>query len=225
MRATTLLCAIFALATAVGAASAQDVSYQIGVDLTSNYVVNGVSDSNDKAAIQPYFEVTVNGFYAGTWISTVDLGTDDTEIDFYAGYRTVLGKRVGIDVSYAQYLYNDTGSCCGEFIVSLGYAPTDNFAIDLRTAYNPKSEFFNNRVTLGYAVTDNLGLSASYGYKQSTGNKYGFVGASYALNDIASVRLRYHDASFGYQGLVFALSLSNTQTSLRRLFLAPSVNR
>jgi uncharacterized protein (TIGR02001 family) len=205
-------------------ADAQDISFLAGVDFTSNYVVNGMSDSDDKPAIQPYFEVGVDAFYFGTWMSTVELSPDDVEVDLYAGYRRAFDNGLAFDVGYAHYFYNDTGSCCGEYTLTLAYLNND-FGIDLYTAYNPKSEKFNNRLNAAYAINEDLGVFASYGYKQSTDNEYGHVGVSYAFNEAVSASLRYHDAKTGFQGLVFTLSLANKQDSLRRLLLNPSNTR
>jgi uncharacterized protein (TIGR02001 family) len=215
---------VSALFLATPIAKAQEVSYLAGVDLTSNYVVNGMSDSNDKPAIQPYFEINYDGFYAGTWMSTVELGTDNVEVDLYAGYRKAFDNGLAFSAGYAHYFYDDTGSCCGEYTLTLAYLVND-FGIDTYTAYNPKSEKFNNRLSAAYAITDDLGVFASYGYKQSTRNEYGHIGVSYAFNDVMSASLRYHNAKTGFDGLVFTLSLANQQESLRRLLLNPSTTR
>lgn len=215
---------ISALALTTKNAQAQDVSYLAGVDFTSNYVVNGMSDSNDNPALQPYFEVGIDNFYFGTWMSTVELGSDNVEIDLYAGYRNSFDNGLAFNVGYAHYFYDDTGSCCGEYTFTLAYIVED-FGIDVYSAYNPKSEKFNNRLNAGYAITDDLGVFASYGYKQSTDNEYGHVGVSYAFSEVVSASLRYHDAKIGFEGLVFTLSLANQQESLRRLLLNPANTR
>ena len=212
---------VAALILASFPAKAQEVRYLAGIDFTSNYVVNGISDSNDKPAIQPYFEFSIDGFYVGTWMSTVELGADSVEVDLYAGYRKAFDNGLAFSAGYAHYFYDDTGSCCGEYILTLAYLIND-FGIDTYTAYNPDGATFNNRLSAAYAISDDLGVFASYGYKQSTKNEYGHLGVSYAFNDITSASLRYHNAKTGFEGLVFTLSLANQQGSLRRLLLNPA---
>lgn len=212
------------LALASSQSHAQEIRYLAGVDFTLNYVVNGTSDSNDKPAIQPYFEVSIDGLYFGTWMSTVELAPDTVEVDLYAGYRKLFGNGLALDVGYAHYFYDKTGSCCGEFTLRLGYI-ANNFGFDGYSAYNPETAQFNSRLNVGYAINDNLGVFASYGYKQSSKNEYGHIGVSYAFNDVVSASLRYHNAKTGFDGVVFTLSLANQQSSLRRLLLSPSSNR
>lgn len=103
-----LLLASVALAAAPVAASAQDapsfdVSYNIGV--TNDYVWRGISQSNADAAIQGGIDVSYGSFYAGTWASNVDFGSDaNYEWDVYAGFKPELGG-LTFDFGVLAYLY------------------------------------------------------------------------------------------------------------------------
>ncbi|WP_424984899.1 TorF family putative porin [Microbulbifer sp. S227A] len=210
---------------AAGASGAQDtgaVRYVFGVDVVSNYVSNGRTQSDGKPAIQPYFEVELNGFYAGTWLSNVDFGdNDDWEIDLYVGYRNLFANDLFMDVGYARYLYDDSGDCCGEAKLTLGYPLTDQFGLTGYVAYDPRAGNFNRSVTLAYEPTAKLGFAGIYGYSDSNAHEYWSVGASYTFDDTWSAGVRYEGSGSGDEGLVFRVSLGNLQTPLFRLLGAP----
>ncbi len=80
------------------------------INLTSDYLFRGVSQTTNKPAIQGGFDYAhESGFYAGTWASSVDwVGTKDDnsmEIDFYAGYTGSLPADIGYDVGLITYFY------------------------------------------------------------------------------------------------------------------------
>jgi len=77
-----------------------------GVNLTSDYLWRGVSQTQGNTAVQWDLQADKKGFYAGTWGSQVDFGTDASiEYDFYGGYAWSKGD-VAIDVGIIQYNYN-----------------------------------------------------------------------------------------------------------------------
>lgn len=201
--------------------SAQDFSYYGGFTLTSNYVSNGVTQSNDKPALQGYLEMRANGFYLGTWLSTVELGTDDVEIDLNIGYRKLFDNDVFLAFGYSRYLYNDTGDCCGEFKLWAGYTLWGKLGVNGYLAYNPEADALNKSLTLGYAPTDKLGFSTTYGESDGSGTEYWDAGLSYALTDALSADLRYFGARTGDTGVVLSLTLATEQNSFVRLLASP----
>lgn len=220
-RGITIACAIGA-AVPARAQEEGGVSYLFGVDIVSNYVSNGVTQSDGKPAIQPYFEIGLNGFYAGTWMSNVDFGDDDDwEIDLYLGYRNLFANDLFVDVGYARYLYDHSGDCCGEAKLTLGYPLADQFGVTGYVAYDPQAENFNRRMTLAYEATPDLGFAAVYGYSDANAHEYWSVGASYTFNEIWSAGLKYEGSGSGDEGLVLRISLGNLQTPLVRLLGAP----
>jgi uncharacterized protein (TIGR02001 family) len=98
---------------------AQETQFYTGIDIATDYVSNGISQTNGKPALQAHLEVENSGFYAGTWMSNVDFAnSDNAEIDLYLGYRSGLGDKLFVDLGYARYLYDSTGDCCGEIKAS-----------------------------------------------------------------------------------------------------------
>lgn len=210
-----------ALAVAGNGALAQEdgrLHVIAGIDLVSNYVANGVTQSNDNPAIQPYLELAYRGFYAGTWMSTVDFGTyDNWEIDLYVGYRKLFDNDLFVNLGYTRYLYDDTGDCCGEVKLTLAYPLAPQFAVTGYVAYNPSADAFNRRVTLAYQVNDDFGLAGMYGYSDGTGHDYWRVGTTYSIDDNWSLGLHYEGSENGDGGLVLRLSLGNLETPIARL--------
>jgi uncharacterized protein (TIGR02001 family) len=216
---------VYVLSGALAAASASqagEVTFAGGLDYVSDYVSNGISQTNGKPTLQAYIEADLNGFYAGTWISGVDFGNaDSAEIDLYLGYRTTFDNGFFLDAGYARYLYDDTGDCCGEFKVTGVIPVQDKLGLEGYVAYDPSSGNFNKAATLAYAVTDRFGLSGTYGRTDSNSNTYWHVGASMAFNDYFSGDIRYHGADSGDEGVVFKLSLATSQDNFARLLAAP----
>lgn len=79
-----------------------------GTTITANggavtqYIFRGVPQS-DKAAAQGGVDLDVNGFYAGTWFSTVD---DGLEYDLYAGYAFEVDD-FSFGIGGTGYFYTD----------------------------------------------------------------------------------------------------------------------
>lgn len=216
------------VAVTVGPALAQsdsDVQLVFGIDGVSNYVSNGVTQSSDRPAVQPYAELLVNGFYAGTWLSTVDFGAGDNwEIDLYAGYRRTIADKLLVDISYARYLYDDSGDCCGEARLTLAYPLWEGIGVTGYLAYDPVADNLNRRLTLAYDPNERFGLAGTYGYSDFYGHDYWTVGATWSINDTWSTGLSYHGSGSGDPGLVFRISMGNLQTPLARL-LGPQFQR
>lgn len=79
--------------------------------LASDYRYRGISQTRLKPALQGGADYDFgNGFYLGTWASTIkwikDAGGDaQVEIDVYGGYKTELSKGLTLDVGLLQYYY------------------------------------------------------------------------------------------------------------------------
>ncbi|GMG85954.1 TorF family putative porin [Biformimicrobium ophioploci] len=99
----------FAL-TAGPAAIAQEEgpAFSANFALTSDYRFRGISQSDTGVALQGGFDLDLgNGFYAGTWGSSVDFGYAGTsmEQDWYMGYSGSVSETVSFDVGYLYYDY------------------------------------------------------------------------------------------------------------------------
>ncbi|HJR74537.1 MAG TPA: TorF family putative porin [Luteimonas sp.] len=139
------------------------------VALTSDYLFRGVSQTNEKPAIQGGIEYAAdNGFYVGAWGSSVswlsDLSTDeapissDVELDGYLGYRGKFGdSKVGYDVGALYYWYP------GDY--PAGFNSADTGEIYFGLSANP-SDIVALAAKYSYAVTD------LFGYADSNGSGY-----------------------------------------------------
>ena len=94
------------------------LSYSLGV--TSDYRYRGISQTRFKPALQGSIDyANKNGFYLGTWASTikwikdaglaqtpiVDVGSSPLEVDLYGGYKFEAAKDLTLDFGALQYWY------------------------------------------------------------------------------------------------------------------------
>ena len=104
---------------AADAAPASDLTASYNVGLFSQYIFRGLTQTNNKPALQGGFDVNhKSGLYIGGWASNVSWLRDNAneavgpvyqsggslEIDLYGGFKTDV-KGVGIDVGALQYYY------------------------------------------------------------------------------------------------------------------------
>ncbi|KAF1691115.1 TorF family putative porin [Pseudoxanthomonas koreensis] len=79
------------------------------VDLVSDYVFRGASQTDESPALQAGLTWSADsGFYVGAWGSNVDFGSGgpDVELDTFIGYNTDLGDDfVNLDVMLNRYNY------------------------------------------------------------------------------------------------------------------------
>ncbi|MDZ4094220.1 MAG: TorF family putative porin, partial [Paracoccaceae bacterium] len=189
---------------------AQDVTVSGGLSLTSRYISDGLTNSADNPALQGYVELEASGFYAGAWASNVDGFGEDSELDLYFGYRGEFGQGISYDIGYARYLYDNSGDCCGEIILSMGVPLMgDTVTLTPSIAYDPQSEISDTSLTVDYALSDKIGIAGSYG-KVSSSHIYNSIGASYGLTDKSTVDLTYHNSNIEKGRLVLSLSYDTT---------------
>ncbi len=142
------------LAGAPVVASAAEVSGN--VTLASDYTFRGVSQTNERGAIQGGFDVDFgNGFSVGTWSSNVDFGSENTqELDIYGGYSFAVNDMVSVDLSYVHLMYPglEVEANYDEFAVGVSVS---DFSVSV--IYSP--EYFGDG--LGSAMILNLDYSLS----------------------------------------------------------------
>src|SRR6266498_1225542 len=81
------------------------------VGLFSQYVFRGITQTNEKPAVQGGFDLGhKSGFYVGTWASNISWISDYTpgvsaslEWDFYGGYKGSLPADFGYDLGVLYY--------------------------------------------------------------------------------------------------------------------------
>ncbi|MFC7705245.1 TorF family putative porin [Plastorhodobacter daqingensis] len=190
-----------ALATAAGlfagAASAQEMIISGGATLTTNYISNGITQTQGNPAFQPWVEVESMGFYGGAWASNVKFPDSDdrTELDLYVGYRGETFGGFGYDFGYARYFYNRSGDAGGELLASLSAQMADGFSLGTDFAYDPQAEDLTASLLVGYQGFQGLGVSGEFGRSQPNSNNFWNVGVGYDITDYLGVDLRYHDTT------------------------------
>ena len=85
------------------AATAVEVEVSANVALTTDYRFRGISQTDEKPAIQGGFDVALdNGIYIGTWGSNVDFA-NSLELDYYIGFANDINEDWSYDVGYIYY--------------------------------------------------------------------------------------------------------------------------
>ncbi len=174
MNKITQLAAGIALVT--GAAVAQAVEVSANVTMATDYVFRGISQTNEKGAIQGGFDVDFgNGFYVGTWASNVDFDGFEatTETDFYVGYAFDLSEDVNLDLSYVYFMYPGDESALNyqEFVVGLG-------------VYDFSFSFIYSDEYVGDGGPDAYIISADYSYSLAESTSIDFhIGMTDADDD------------------------------------------
>ena len=193
--------AISAISLAVLALPAAGQSLSFGARLTTDYIGRGARQTTSGLAFQPWAEYESNGWYGGVWASNVDLAPDNVELDLYGGYRWSVNN-TSLDVGYAHYFYDSTGSAGGELYVLGEFAMAGDLVLFSGMYLGFGGGVQVNEIHLGASTTlaQNLTGSARLGL---TGGwiPYGEAGVSYAVNDHVSVDARYHSV-IGQNGRV-----------------------
>jgi uncharacterized protein (TIGR02001 family) len=189
------LAALAALTALPSVSQAEDASpLSFNVSLTSDYRYRGISQTRLNPALQGGADYAApNGFYVGTWASTiqwikdagtiagVETGSANIEWDIYGGYKGEIQKDFGYDVGLLQYVYpnNKLGDVPGaknantlEIYGALSYGPaTLKYSHSLTTLFG-----FANSKGSGYvdlsATFDVGGFSVAphVGYQRVKGN-------------------------------------------------------
>lgn len=195
--------------------------------LTSDYVVRGISRSNDQAALQlDLHYLNTSGFLAGLFASNtqIDAGeTRDVEVNAFVGYAWTAAAnwRGKILASHYAYPWNDAGSRYDydELDFDVGFEEW----LDVTLIYSPNApRYFRYRGLRGVTATSaeinvqrplwaRLSATAGVGYYAMNGPEakgYGYwsIGAGY---DLAPVSL--------------AVSYVNTTADARALFYNTAV--
>ena len=188
-----LLAAVAFAAVYAGAANAGDFTYNL--DVTSDYVFRGFSQTNAKPAVQGGIDYAKGMFYAGTWASSVDFA-NGYELDLYAGVKPVVGK-TSFDFGVITYQYGETGFNATEAKAAVShplYKGTIGAAFYDNLDYGST---FYYEVNGSYPLTDKLSVSGAVGEQALSGAKYstGNIGLTYAITPMWSLDARYSDTN------------------------------
>jgi len=175
------LLAVSAISAMAEDAPASPLSFNVGV--TSDYVFRGISQTHHDPALQGGIDYAFsNGFYVGTWASTINwvkdgYGKGDFELDIYGGYKGVFADPDWTyDVGFITYNYPGHGK--GLPNINTGNNPNSQEAygsigwkwLSAKYSYATSSHF--------------IGWNAGANYDQKTrGSDYLELNANYDLGD------------------------------------------
>ena len=221
------------------AAMAGDVSYNIAV--TSDYVWRGISKSNDQAALQGGVDYTQGLFYAGTWLSNVDL-TDtnakqaNTEWDLYGGITPSVGNwHFNFGAIYYTYpsssglsfgeLQTDVSHPWGKGTIGINmFTPIDTLErpyVEIAASY-PLTGKLSISGALGDcggdAASSNQSSNASHCNGVAAGYATWNAGLTYQLTSIASIDLRYSETSLNAREINGSLAAPKVYATLKAAF-------
>lgn len=197
------LCAAAASFAMAGAASAQNVSFNLAA--TSDYVFRGYSQTDEGPAIQGGVDVTQGVAYGGLWASNVDfLDSTDAEIDAYFGIKPTAGA-VTFDFGAVYYGYINAPSAASyDYWEFKGAAsvPVGPATAGVAVFYSPA--FFGDigdavyyEVNGSVSPVDKWTVSGALGeqtFDDVTGDYTTWnLGVGYALTGMVSADLRYYD--------------------------------
>jgi uncharacterized protein (TIGR02001 family) len=174
-------------AAAAPAKAEPDWTFTGNLGLFSQYVFRGVSQTNEKPAVQGGFDLGhKSGFYVGTWASNISWISDLTsgapsgqtasasmEWDFYGGYKGSLPADFGYDLGVLYYWY--PGSYPEGFVLpnstELYAALTWKWA-SLKYSYSVNNKTFGFPDSRGSSYLD---LSANYDIVEKVSDAVGKV--------------------------------------------------
>ena len=162
------------LASLAGGVTSVQAEISANAAIVSDYRFRGISQSNENPAVQAGFDYAwENGFYLGTWGSTVDFDSvidfnGSLELDFYGGWGTDIGENSSIDLGYIYYWYpGDEGGVAGDYQeiyfnygwrdLSLGVAYSDDY-------YGGAGKFWYLQANYDWGFAEDWALSLHVGY-------------------------------------------------------------
>jgi uncharacterized protein (TIGR02001 family) len=191
--------------------------------ITSDYIVRGISRSNDHAALQlDLHYLNSAGFVAGLFASNTQLDPDrsgDAELNAFAGFAWTAGSdwRGKILASHYAYPWNRDGSGYDYDELDLDLAYQEWLGVNL--VYSPNApRFLRSRGLLGVSsesaevnlqrpVLGRLSATAGIGYSHfagpdAGGYAYWSVGAAYSLAPVSLV-VSYVNTTAGAKALFY----------------------
>jgi uncharacterized protein (TIGR02001 family) len=215
---------VLSVSLVVGAArgAAADV-WGGSLDVTSNYIVRGISRTNDRAAVQLELHyLDSSGFMAGLFASNtqIDPGAPrDVELDGFLGFAWTAGRNWHgkILASHYAYPWNQAGSGYDYDEVDVDLAFQD--WLDVALVYSPNAPLFvpyrglvgvtakSAEVSLQRSVLGKVSATAGIGYSQYEGPEpanyaYWSLGAAYDLAPV-TLAISYVDTTAGAKALFY----------------------
>jgi len=201
--------------------------------LTSDYLVRGVSRTNDQAALQlDLHYVNASGLVAGLFASNTEIVPGeprDIEVDAFAGFAWAAGSdwHGRILASHYAYPWNRAGS--GYNYDELGVDAAFQDWVNVALTYSPNAPLYvfgrgligvtskSAEVNLQRPVLHKLSAMAGIGYAyydgpERGGYAYWSIGASYDLAPVSLV-LSYVDTTAGAKTLFYNVAADRSWTA------------
>ena len=197
-----------AAAPAAAPAPEPDWTFTGNLGLYSQYVFRGISQTNEKPAVQGGFDLGhKSGFYAGTWASNISWISDGNpaasasmEWDFYGGYKGSLPADFGYDLGVLYYWYpgsypsgyvlpNTTELYAGltwKFLAAKYSYSVNNKTFGFPDSRGSSYLELNANYDVVEKVSDAIGkvtLIGHVGHQWYTGNTNGFANSNYEYTD------------------------------------------
>ena len=175
---------------------AEDLSLGGGVTVTSNSLSDGLSETGNSPAIQPYFEIAKNGFHAGVWATNLkdDVGNRG-ELDLSLGYRGETGGGIGYDLGYTQHFYDKTHAASSELAVSLGVPVSDRLSLSGEVSYDFADKTFGESLGAEFVLADAWTVHADVGRADPSASVNWGAGVGYALDDRTTLDFQVQDTA------------------------------
>ncbi|MCD1626955.1 MAG: hypothetical protein ACU0B7_02960 [Paracoccaceae bacterium] len=206
MKKTNIIGASLAMLALPVVAQAQEFSIDAGI--AANYVVEADSFDEDSVFGEGYIQGSYAGFFGGLWLSSLDGGADDYEMELYVGYGNELSNGLSYSVAATAYYLEDEYDDY-YLTLGLGYGLTDSLSLGAGVEYYPDTEITDISASVEYAFSDAISAYVLLGtVDDSTGGDYNYaeVGASYGFSEGAAFSLLYEDDEFSDPLLSFILS-------------------
>lgn len=185
-------------------------NFSANVAFTTDYLFRGISLSNDNAAVSGGFDWGYNGFYIGTWASSISPVEDETvEIDGYFGYgNEYMGVSYSLDAIYYGYP-GETGDptvdlAYWEFGGSLGYTFGVQLDPTIGVSVMYSDDFFGESgdavavtTTFGVSLPYDIGVEGHYGHQALDSAFNGITGYDYYGINV-SKSMSIFDFTIGY---------------------------
>jgi uncharacterized protein (TIGR02001 family) len=162
---------------------AEGLTFGGGITATSNSLSDGLSDTGNRPAIQPYFELSKNGFYAGVWVSNLkdDVG-NRAELDLLLGYRGETASGLGYELGVTQSLY-DNSPASSELAVSIDVPVTDRLSVSGEVSYDLAEKTLGESLAAEFTLADAWTLHADVGRADPMASVNWGAGVGYAIDD------------------------------------------
>lgn len=180
------------------AALAQGPTVNFGIDLTSNYVDEGATASNNQPAIQPHIEISSGNLYGGLWFSNIAPGPDTLETDVYLGVAGDItgSKGLSYDAKYTRVYFNSTGDQGGTLEAAINYAPAENTSFGFTLKNDLAGGPLAVELAASHSFANDIGVDIELGRTLAAGNPtFWEVAFSKDLGDNTSVELAYQDTN------------------------------